>query len=189
MEGFLLGFVFFVITSVPVAVIIVLSNWIPRKYGRKKLARILPRILVIGYLLSILSIVFEDLIFFKYNVNNLLENHKIELLDDYQIISNRNSGIRDYTHEFKLLISEKDKIRIINQIKSSKNFISNYKNDFYLPNTIGRYSETKVFANYENERSFIRESFETYKKGYKPCYEIVTIFKDENKLIFEQISD
>ena len=186
---FLIWFVVILIVSVPVTVIIILSYWIPRKYGRKKLGTILSRVLAFGYILWVLSFVFEDFLFFKYNANNHLDRHNIELIDDYTIISNSNSGIRDFSHKFELLISDKDKTRIMNQIKNSEDFFTDPKNDFFLPNEIGRYSKKKVTANYENKWSLKRESYETFRQGYAPCFEIVSIPKDENKLIFEQIYD
>ena len=189
MDIFLFYGLMIIILLLIVSGIIFLSYWIPKRLGYKKLGKIISRILIIGLIIIILSIVFEDLIFFKSNARGFLKTHDIELTDKFKIISNNKSGIRDYSHKFELKISENDKNQTIKQIIDSEGFFKDSTNNFYLPRNIGRYSEKMIKANYENDWYYRRESYETFTQGHAPCLEIISVSKDDNILIFEQIYD
>ena len=73
----------------------------------------------------ILSVVFEDKLFSKNDETELVEDLDFKLNDDFKLIKNESfSGIGDYYHTFTLEISDNDKNRLINEIKSSPNFIN-----------------------------------------------------------------
>jgi hypothetical protein len=63
MDIFLFYGLMIIILLLIVSGIIFLSYWIPKRLGYKKLGKIISRILIIGLIIFILSIVFEDLIF------------------------------------------------------------------------------------------------------------------------------
>jgi len=83
--------------------------WILKKSGRKKLGTIVSIVLILPFLIFTLYLLFDDLLFSKSDARQLLREHHITLSDDFKIISNQSGGLRDYTHQFELSISEKDK--------------------------------------------------------------------------------
>ena len=64
----------------------------------------------------------EELTFGKEEVKNDLKNLNITFNDDFKIIDNKISGMPERYQDTKLLISKKDRNKIIYDIKNSKNF-------------------------------------------------------------------
>lgn len=157
------------------------------------------KILSGGYfiLFSILCIsyIFEDEFFTKSDAKRLLARQSLTLLDDFKIEENKSySGIGEYYHTFTLSISEKDKKRIIQEIRNSKDFKTStdsipnlYYNKF---GTEAYYFGKREFQNYETDENYVRVLFEpANKEGYAPFYRIIYISKNKNKLIFEDIDN
>ena len=88
-----------------------------------------------------------------------------------------------------LKISEKDKARIINEIKNSENFNLVQETEAYFDNRNDYYEGPKRIKNYETEIQFVRELFEPNGKGYAPTCRKIEIDKKENLLIFEDIEE
>lgn len=172
-----------------IAGIIYLSYWIPKRMGHRKAGVVISRTLLVATVLGILAIVFSDELFFKSDVEEILARHDIQLKDDFEILSNSSGGLMDYFHTFQLSISERDKEQIISKIRSSDDFTVDTRNRFYLPDKIGRYSSTTIKANYENDESFKRETYQTFQEGYAPTHEIITVHKGSDRLTFEQVID
>jgi len=170
--------------------LIYLGYWIPKKYGNKKLGKIISGILAIGFCILILSIIFEDKLFFKSDAISLLANQNIELVDDFKIINNESGGIRDYYHKFELEISDNDKRRLIHKIESEVDYREEFENRVYLPELAkNRYEGDTIYANYQNKWAFKKEMYYPNGKGYTPTYRIISISKHERKLTFEEILD
>ena len=167
-----------------------LSFWLPKKLGYPKFGKYLSIIvgLIIG--LFILSEIYEDELFSKNNASELLAEQNIKLNDDFEIIENKSmSSIGDYYHTFKLKISEKDKARIIDEIKKTENFNLDKQTESYFDNQQDYYNGPKRIKNYETESQFIREFFEPQGKGYAPTWRKIEIDKKENLLTFEDIDE
>ncbi|KZS41061.1 hypothetical protein AWE51_23165 [Aquimarina aggregata] len=167
--------------------IIYLSYWIPKKLGKKKLGIILSRILSVGVILLILSFVFDDILFFKRDAKKYLSEQKIELNDDFEILNNQSGGVMDYYHRFELEISQVDKNRLINEIRSAENFQDSVISYYHLPSYFDRYSGELITANYETDREFKTEFYQPNGKGMAPTYRIISISKIDKKLTFEDI--
>ena len=182
------GLIVFVLILLP-TLLIFLSYWIPKKMGYRKTGVIISRTLIFVAVLGILAIVFNDQLFFKSDVNKILSRHNIKLKNDFKIVQNSSSGFMDYSQTFILTISQQDKEEIIKIIKESENFAVDLEDDFYLPSKTDRYSDTKVYADYENDKYYKRETYQTFEKGTAPVHEIISIEKRSNKLKFEQIVD
>lgn len=147
--------------------IVYFSYWIPKKFENKKLGFILFRILILGIVLLILAFIFNDSLFFKSDVKEYLSFQNIELKDEFQIKDNESSGFRDYYHKFELEISESDKHRVINQIKSAENYQPKTNNDFYLPELAkNRYQGDTLYANYQTNSEYKKAMFYPNGKGY-----------------------
>ncbi|WP_158091351.1 hypothetical protein [Tenacibaculum holothuriorum] len=166
-----------------------MSFWIPKKLGNRKLGIIISRILTLVVVLLILSFVFDDYLFFKSDVKKYLSEHKIELNDDFKILHNENGGVRDYYHKFEIEISDLDKERLIEQIKSADNFTDTISGHFYFPQEKERFIGKLSTINYEKPREFKIEYFKPNGKGIAPTYRIISISKLDNKLVFEDIID
>jgi hypothetical protein len=167
-----------------------LSFWLPKKLGYPKLGKYLSIIVgtIIG--LYVLSGIFEDELFSKKNATELLAEQNIKLNDEFELIENKSmSSIGDYYHTFRLKISEMDKARIINEIKTSKNFNFDIQTESYFNNRKDYYNGPKRIKNYETENQFIRELFEPNGEGYAPTWRKIEIDKKENLLIFEDIDE
>ena len=167
-----------------------LSFWLPKKLGYPKFGKYFS--MTIGVLISlfILSEIYEDELFSKNNATELLAEQNIKLNDEFELIENKSmSSIGNYYHTFTLKISEKDKARIINEIKKTRNFNIDKQTKSYFDNRADYYNGPKRIKNHETEKQFIRELFEPQGEGYAPTWRKIEIDKNENLLIFEDIDD
>lgn len=194
MDSFLIFWLLIILLTIGFVVgLIYLSYWIAKRFGKRKLGKWIAGILSIAVLTMILSVVFEDELFFKSDVERLLTEHHIELKDNFKLNSNEFSGIFDFYHRFELTISEKDKTRLVEKIISADNFQENINNEFDFKVDKPRYADKKYnqefTANYHTERKYIYEYYKPNEIGYKPTFNRISISKKENKLIYEDISD
>lgn len=167
-----------------------LSFWVPKKLGYPKFGKYFS--ITIGVLISlfILSEIYEDELFSKNNATELLAEQNIKINDAFELIENKSmSSIGDYYHTFTLKISEKDKARIITEIKKTRNFNIDKQTESYFDNREDYYNGPKRIKNYETEKQFIRELFAPQGEGYAPTWRKIEIDKNENLLIFEDIDD
>jgi len=163
---------------------------IPTKSGQKKLGIFLSSIVGLFFIYIAVSMIFEDELFSKNEAENLLVEQNINLNNDFEILENKSmSAIGDYYHTFTLKITAEDKIKIINEIRNSKNFNRGPKIDNYFDNEEDYYNGPKRIKNYETEKQFVRELFEPQGKGYAPTLRKIEVDKNENILTFEDIND
>jgi hypothetical protein len=166
--------------------LIYLAYWLPKRLGKRKLGLWLSGILTIGLLTLIMETFFEDQFFFMSDAKEKLKEHKVELVDDFKIVSNESGGFRDYLHQFKLTISLTDKERLIDQIKSADNYQDEIQDLFDLRSGKIIYSDkdTSFTANYQEESNYIYEYYKPNKPGYTSTWVRISISKTENKLIY-----
>ena len=181
-----------VFVGVPIGVGFLLY-FIPKKLGYPKLGKYLAVGFGVIIITFILADIFKDQLFTKNAARKLVEEQEIFLNDKFDLVHNKSmSGIGDYYHTFTLIISEKDKHNAIETIKNSAEFIEMGKPIISLlpKNLDNRYFGIKQVQNYETENSFVREYFQpSGKKGYAPTFRRIIIYKEENKLIFEDINE
>ena len=190
MNPFLFYSLILIILTLILIGIIYLSYWVPKKMGKRKVGVQISRILTFGIILFVLSIIFEDKLFFKSDAEKYLGEQNIELKDEYIILENKSGGFMDYYHKFELGISFADKKRIINKIKSEKNYVEGISENSYLPiNTGSRYKGDTIHANYQTKWNYKTEIYYPNGKGYTPTHKIISVSKKENLLIFEHILD
>jgi hypothetical protein len=110
----------------PFIIILGIFLYLKKKYNynkAKKISKILLIIVSIIYFVFFIFFVAGNVFFFKYNASQLLAEQDIILNDDFDILENHSySDFADYEHYFRLKISKKDKINLINDIKYSNNF-------------------------------------------------------------------
>jgi membrane protein implicated in regulation of membrane protease activity len=163
---------------------------IPAKNGQKKIGIFLSSIVGLFFIYIAVNMIFEDELFSKNEAKNLLVEQNIVLNNDFKLVENKSmSAIGDYYHTFTLKITEEDKIKIINEIKNSKNFNLDSKIENYFDNREDYYNGPKRIKNYETEKQFVRELFEPQGKGYAPTWRKIEVNKNENTLTFEDIDE
>ena len=163
---------------------------IPAKSGQKKLGIFLSSIVGLFFIYIAVSMIFEDELFSKNEAENLLVEQNITLNNDFELLENKSmSAIGDYYHTFTLKITAEDRIKIINEIRNSKNFNLDSKTENYLDNQEDYYNGPKRIKNYETEKHFVRELFEPKGKGYVPTWRKIEVDKNENVLTFEDIDE
>jgi hypothetical protein len=193
MEELFLTSIIILAILIPIAFclwLVYISYSIPTKSGQKKTGIILSSIVSLVFLFFAVNIFFEDELFSKNNARDLLNEQNVVLNDNFEILKNESmSAIGDYYHTFSLKISEKDKMRIIDEIKQSKNFNLDKETQSYSDNRKDYYNGPKRIKNYETENHFIRELFEPQGENYAPTWRKIEIDKNENKLIFEDIDE
>lgn len=97
--------------------------------------------------------------------------------------------MRDLYQKFELEISDSDKNRLIKQLRQSQFFKNTIVQEYDLQNEMDRRLSKRVFKDYEQNDFIRRESYEKLKQGYKPDFDIITISKTNNTLIFERAND
>lgn len=141
--------------------------------------------LTIGYGIIVLTltllIVFEDQLFTKNSAYELINEHGIELNNEFELIHNESSSaIGDYNHTFTLRISENDKQKAIFEIKNADNFQpADNSIDHLLYFTNKKKFGPKSTLNYETENSYVRQ------KGFTLNFTRISIDKEINELTFE----
>jgi len=160
--------------------------WILKKSGRKKLGTIVSIVLILPFLMLTLYLLFDDLLFSKSDARQLLSEHHIPLNDDFKIISNQSGGLRDYTHQFELSISEKDKQSFINQRTWSDKMDERIE---VHSSAVDRYEGDTLRANYHDNDSYTYSMYRPNGKGITPTFIKICVSNHKNTLTYEEILD
>lgn len=171
--------------------LIFFAYWIPKKAGKKKLGFWLSGLLTLAIVLFVVANKYEDSFFFKSDVRKTLRAHNMELKDDFSILFNQSGGLKDYSHQFKLTISDSDKKRLVSQILQSENYVNNDQPTPDLINDHSRYTDTltSYFANYCNGPYYVHEFYLTRPKGGAPIWEQILIAVTGNELQYFKLID
>ena len=188
MDNIFLSIILILLVLIPTAFciwLVYILYSIPAKSGQKKLGIFLSSIAGLFFIYIAVSMIFEDELFSKNEAENLLVEQNITLNNDFELLENKSmSGIGEYYHTFSLKITSEDRIKLINEIKNSKNFDLDPKSENYFDNREDYYNGPKRIKNYETEKQFVRELFEPQGKGYAPTWRKIKVDKDENILEF-----
>jgi len=182
----MLYFIIFLIWFCIPALFIYFIYWILKKSKRKRLGIITSIAFAFSFLLLTLYLLFGDLLFSKSDARKLLREHHIILNDDFKIISNQSGGFRDYTHNFRLTISEKDKQSFIRQRTWSD------KEDERIQvhsTAVDRYEGDTLRANYHHDDYFTYSMYRPNGKGITPTFITITVSESKNTLTYEEILD
>lgn len=187
---------FLVFIGIPVFIVF-LSYIIPKKLGYPRTAKYLSRTIAVIFIGYVIYLTFIDYFFTKNNAIELLSKEDIRLEDEFDISHNSSSSVigigADHYNTFALKISYADKKRIISAIKNSEHFQPGIlkEEDISIGPYFGNYADEnkEQFVYYETEKSYVRERYTPYKPGYVPDFIRISIDKEENKLIFEDIGE
>jgi hypothetical protein len=131
-------------------------------------------------------LLFDDLLFSKSDARQLLSEHHITLNDDFKIISNQSGGLRDYTHQFELSISEKDKQSFIDQRTWSDKMDERIE---VHGSAVDRYEGDTLHANYHDNDSYTYSMYRPNGKGISPTFIKICVSNNKNTLTYEEILD
>lgn len=185
MDALLFYLIFFIIIAVVLFIIPYILYLIPKKFEHSKLGKILSGFYIIILIYSYI----DEINLTKNEIKEILNEHHITLKDDFKI-----DNETYYSHKhFALKISERDKQRIIQKIKNSKNFKT--IKDTIPPNfyeikfgTKDYYFGEKLIQNYETQNEFVTEFFQpANKEDNAPKYKQVSINKHLNHLVYTDI--
>jgi uncharacterized protein (UPF0248 family) len=169
--------------------IIFLFYWVPTKFGYRKTGIILSSLISFCLLFAVLTNVYNDDLFSKNDAVDLLAHHKMVLKENFELVTNESqSGIGDYYHTFRLKISKKDKADLINRIRNSSNFKTQYEKIEDITTLTDRYTGKSISQNYETTNEFVNEIFEPLGKNMSPNHRIIKIEKSDDTLTFEDIA-
>ena len=178
-----------VFVGVPVGIGFLLY-FIPKKLGYPKLGKYLTLGFALILVIFIFINVFEDELFTKSSAKKLLKEQNIELLDRFSLDKNESGwDFSSSYHHFTLTISEKDKEKIIKQIKNSTDFKPLGEPVRHFDKFIDTIPKQRIYQNHETKEFFIREFYEYQQKNYLYIYRKIKIDKKLNKLFFEEDND
>lgn len=193
MDEIVFKIILFLAVLIPIAFcvwLIYILYSIPKKNGQKITGLILSSIVGLFFIYIVFSMFFEDKLFSKDEAKNLLEKQNIILNDDFEISENKSiSGIGDYYHTFTLKISEADKTKIVMEIGNNSNSIVDEKSVPEITELTDRHFGQKVIQNYETKDKYVRKTFQPNGKDNAPTYQVVTVEKSKNEIIFEDIDE
>jgi ABC-type transport system involved in multi-copper enzyme maturation permease subunit len=160
-------------------------------YSRKKKSKIGLAISILIVLLVILSLftnTIDEVSISKKDIVSDLRHINIVLKDDFKITKNNVTGMPERIQETEIKISQKDKDRIINEIKHSANF-KLFANEQELTND----SDTEQFGtsdkvfNFKYPECYSREAY-TKIDNY-PTKLFVLIYEKSNTIKYQRIED
>lgn len=155
------------------------------KSGDKKIAYILSFILFLIFLNFVFTNSINAFLYSKSDVKKDLKILKIDLKDDFKIVDNEIEGFPEYYQETKLVISERDKNKIIDKIKSAKNFIKYNSTALSQAEYQLMERENKIILNYQNNNSFFKSHLEKNSADGKD--EIFLIVEKESDTLYYSI--
>ena len=160
-------------------------------YSRKKKSKI-GLVVSIAMLLLVIFVLLtntiDELSISKKDIVSDLTYLKIELNDDFCITKNNVTGMPERIQETELQISQKDKERIISEIKNSANFKS-----FATQQELANDTDTEQFGTSEKIFNFKYLEFysrETYTKiDNFPTRLFISIYDNSNTIRYQRIED
>jgi len=160
-------------------------------YSRKKKSKVGMAISVIMFLLVILAFftnTIDEFTISKKDIISDLKHVEIELNDDFKIINNKVSGMPERIQETEIQISQKDKVRIITEIRNSTNFKS-YANERELANnTVTEQLGTRdIISNFKYPKFYSRETYTDIDNF--PTRLLISIYDNSNTIKYQKIED
>lgn len=163
--------------------------WIPARFGKKPLGRILGFSLFGLLMYPWISFAFEEELFSKSDALDNLQRHHMILKDDFSLSDYSSSGIKDYSESFILNISHRDRERIISEFKRSEFFKDSVNSSLIYSQMWDRYSTPSEVHRrfYETTHHWVYECFKSNRQGVKPEHVIIRISKESDTLKFSRI--
>jgi hypothetical protein len=184
------GVLYGVITGLVILICSPISYFILQKSGRKKSGIVVATILALIVIIPFLSIVLEGTFYSKTDVIADLKLANLKLDDNFEIISNKVTGIPERYQYTELKLAARDIDRIISEIKNGKNFrrltetrmlYNEMWNEKNIRNKV-------IFTDYLLGDKYTRESYYRHD-DYVPILMIVSLKANSDTLAFERIEE
>lgn len=159
--------------------------WLGQRIFNKKVGKVLS-VLITLIFITPFYLEFRHQLLFKNDVIEILEEHKINLKEDFEIV-NHQSVFMDPYKTFTIAISATDEASIMKGIKLSKPILTDTLPDDNIQNDLNqRYFGKTITRNYNLNGRYIQTYFKpSGEKGYAPTYHVISIFEGSNLLTFE----
>ena len=158
-------------------------------YSKKKKSKIGITISVIMILLVIWTLfgnTIDEFTISKGDIISDLKHIDIQLKDDFKITKNKVSGFPERIQETEIQITQKDKERIILEIRNSTNFKS-FTNEKELNKNIEQFGTSDKILNFQYPELYSRETY--MKIDDFPTRLFISIYNDSNKVKYQRIED
>jgi hypothetical protein len=160
-------------------------------YSKKKNSKIGLAVSISMLLLVIfvlLTNTIDELSISKKDIVSDLKYINIELKDDFKITHNKVTGMPERIQETEIQISNKDKDRIINEIRSSSNFKS-FANEQELANDTDteQFGTSGKIFNFKYPEFYSRETYTNIDSF--PTRLFLSIYDNSNTIKYQRIED
>jgi hypothetical protein len=180
--GLIYGIILLVLLSISAPIIF----FVLKRNKRPKLGLFIASIIILIVMFFLFTNEIDQNLYSKSDVKNDLKIANLYLENDFEIINNKVFGMPERFQDTEIKISEKDKNRIINEIKNDKSFKKSKKSRVLYQQM--RIKNKVVYTSYFYNNQFIRESY--YRlEDYVPIYIIVSLNEKSNILMFSRIED
>jgi len=182
------GVLYMAIAGLIILICSPISYFILRKLGKKKLGIIIATILALIVIIPLLSSVFEGTLYNKTDAIDDLKLANLKLDDNFEIISNKVTGMPQRFQFTKIKLTKKDKNRIISEIINGKDFKKTNETDLLYTEMWNEKSVRNkvVYTNYLFGTEYTRESY-FRENDYVPIHTTVTLREDSDTLDLERI--
>lgn len=184
----------FVLFAIAVSCVIVveipyLGYYLASRYGHRKIGIALGSMLAVLMLHLIYPEPLSKLFFTRNDARELLARRDLKMQHEFQLVGNEYNQWSSPAQSFVLTIHSMDKTALIEQIRSSSEFINNGDpiKDIRLTR---RYFGNPVKISYETPTALICKFLTPANKdGYAPVWQMITVSKTSNELVFEEWYD
>ncbi len=158
-------------------------------YSRKKKSKIghtISVVMILVVILALLTNTIDEFTISKKDIISDLKHIDIELKDDFKITDNEVTGMPERIQVTEIQITQKDKDRIINEIKKSANFKS-FANGQEMANDTEQFGTSGKVFNFKYPEFYSRETYSTIDNI--PTRLFVSIYDNTNTLKYQRIED
>jgi len=157
-------------------------------YSRKKKSRfglIISVVMIVLVILALLTNTIDEFTISKKDLISDLRHINIQLKDDFKIINNKVTGMPERIQETEIQITQKDKDRIIIEIRNSTNFKS-FANEKELANDMDteQFGTTDEIFNYKYPEFYSRETYT--KIDNIPTRLFISIYDNSNTIKYQR---
>jgi hypothetical protein len=160
-------------------------------YSKRKKSKVgltISVIMIVLVILALLTNTIDEFTISKKDIITDLKHIDIELKGDFEITNNNVTGMPERIQETEIQITQKDKDRIISEIKNSANFKS-FVSGQELANNIDteQFGTSNKIFNFKYPKFYSRETYSTIDNI--PTRLFVSIYDNTNTLKYQRIED
>ena len=158
-------------------------------YSRRKKSKvglIISIVMILLVILTLLGNTIDELTISKDDIIKDFKHINIELKDEFKITKNKVTGFPERIQETEIQITQKDKEKIISEIRNSINFKS-YKNGKELTKNNEQYGTSIKIFNFRYPEFYSRRKYTEIDSF--PTRLILSIYDNSNKIKYQRFED